>query len=385
MRKLIQLAVLVGVLAVLLVSLLLSGDISPWIKKHDTPIRLTSQPWNPNSPFGEAMVGTGDALYVVAEQSGTRYFWKYDPTTDTWGSLTSFPDTVRFKNGTALAWDYERYIYALFGGAYRDGEERDYFFRFDTQSGDWERLRDTPSEYQQGAGDAITFAEYSGKRYLYAFIGQSESHPYTHFARYDIEQDIWETMNCPPFWTTSAGNCKTDDGASLVWTGGRYIYALRGEYDETRPNGDFARYDIEENKWLPMKDIPEATYSTPEGYCGVGDGASLLWIGSWLPEHADYIYALGGGCATGEVSHVERPMGNFYYYRISTDEWGELPDAPCPVGEFNGSRLGFAGGHIHFWQGGVRLSDAGNWVCQDGEAGGDNLYMFLFPDPWRGD
>lgn len=36
-----------------------------------------------------------------------------------------------------------------------------------------------------------------------------------------------------------------------------------------------------------MRPIPEIE--------GVGDGASLLWIGNWMAEYANYIFALGGG------------------------------------------------------------------------------------------
>jgi len=78
-----------------------------------------------------------------------------------------------------------------------------------------------------------------------------------------------------------------EDGASLVWTGGDYLYALSGEYLETTPVQDFWRYDIVSDSWTTMAPIPENG--------GVGDGGSLLWVGNWLPAHADYIYALGGG------------------------------------------------------------------------------------------
>ena len=65
------------------------------------------------------------------------------------------------------------------------------------------------------------------------------------------------------------GSPVTDDGASLVWTGGEYLYALRGEWHETIPNGDFARYHIPTQTWQNMTLMPESD--------GVGDGASLLW------------------------------------------------------------------------------------------------------------
>jgi len=67
--------------------------------------------------------------------------------------------------------------------------------------------------------------------YLYALTGNS--HRGLVFARYNISTDTWESLNFNPSWSA------TDDGASLAAIGD-LIYALKGEVDETTPNGDFA-------------------------------------------------------------------------------------------------------------------------------------------------
>jgi hypothetical protein len=200
-------------------------------------------------------------------------------------------------------------------------------------------------------GAATAWSGYDGQ--IYAISGNKNRK--SMFARYDSSINSWNELPFNPNWTS------TDDGASLVWTGGEYLYALRGEWLETVPNQDFARFHIPTKSWEDMKPIPESG--------GVGDGASLLRIGNWLSEYCDYndyIFALGGG---GSGEEGEAPGYNFYHYSISQDEWKESEQIPCPVGNYVGNRLGFADGHIYYWQGAL-----GTWDC-DGAA----FYMLELP------
>ena len=45
-----------------------------------------------------------------------------------------------------------------------------------------------------------------------------------------------------------------------------------------------------------MSDIPEID--------GVGDGGSLLYIGDWMGEHDDHIFALGGGARMNPLDTI---------------------------------------------------------------------------------
>jgi hypothetical protein len=189
--------------------------------------------------------------------SSTPYFWRYNLTANSWDLMnTSGLPIGAFRSGTALAWDHNDYTYALLGGRYSDNDRR-LFYQYSISNNNWDPLLDTP--HIQGAGDALTWSGYDEQ--IYAFLG-SEEHG-TVFARYNPPNDSWNALSFNPNWTC------TDDGASLVWTGGKYIYALRGEYDETVPNGDFARYCIPNGTWEDMSPINERE--------GVGDGASILW------------------------------------------------------------------------------------------------------------
>jgi hypothetical protein len=171
------------------------------------------------------------------------------------------------------------------------------------------------------------------------------------FAYYNVSDGSWNELPFNPNWTS------TDDGASLVWAGGKYLYALRGEWQEGNPNQDFACYHIPTKSWVDLSPIPESE--------GVGDGASLLWIGSWLSKYNDYIFALGGG------SCLEEPGYNFYSYSISSNNWEPLEAIPCPIGYYVGNRLGFTNGNIYYWQGTPK--NESKWKC-DGTA----FLMFEF-------
>ena len=163
------------------------------------------------------------------------------------------------------------------------------------------------------------------------------------FARYSY--DSWETLSLNPNWTF------TDDGASLASVD-EYLYALQGEHDESIPNGNFTRYHTITYTWEDMSPMPEIE--------GVGDGASLLWIGDQISEYDDHIFSLGGG------ETDEDPGYNFYYFNLSCNNWNQLESLPCPVGYYVGNRIGYANGSIYYWQGAPST-----WDCT-----GDAFYMY---------
>ena len=311
-----------GTVLVILATFALSSFASPCeVCSTLTWQEVTASP--KSGGYGQALLGTGDALYLLrAWSTGSWHFWRYDPESATWQTLTPPPE--RPKNGTAMTWDGLEHIYVLLGGAYDDRGRR-FFYRYHIASNSWERLADTPGD--QGAGNAITWSFYDSR--IYAFIGHEKLG--SRFASYDPKTNKWKLLTMPAGWNS------TDDGASLVWAGGPYLYALRGEYDETRPAGSFARYRIDTQTWERLSDLPDPA--------GVGDGASLLWIGYWVPQLAPYVFALGGGGAR------EEPGYSFFVFDTYRLSWARLADLPCPVGQYNGNRLAYAAGALWYWQG----------------------------------
>ena len=312
-----------------------------WISQGTSPL---------TGGYGEAVVGAGDSIYVVKclYASSKPIFYRYDTTSQVWGDepVDGLP-TGAFRNGTALAWDGQRYIYALGGARYDDPNRRE-FYRYDTHLRMWTDLPESP--HAQGAGDALTWSGFDGK--LYAFLGSAKhSGGTTEFAVYDPSEGEWDILEMP--WSN------TDDGASLAWAGDTSIYALRGEYNETIPTGDFARYDILAGDWEQMADLP--------GSGGIGDGGSLLWIDSGQDQLSDVIFALSGGSATEEPGH------EVYSYSIANATWTQEADIPCPIEYYVGNRLAFAGDSLYYWQGSPTSE---KWLC-----GGNAFFASLLEPP----
>jgi hypothetical protein len=322
-----------------------SGSSDSWVWVRDTV----------TGTFGEAVVGTGTDIYIARGTS----FYRYRPADNSLTELAAppQPDGAAFKTGAALAWErVENCIYALYGAA--NGESRRYFYRYNLLDNTWDRMDDTPVD--QGEGDAMVWTYPGPGPFLYATIG-GEQRP-TYLYGFDFMSGMWvhwdwlgRELEDPP-----AG---MGDGASLVDTGSFYLYALRGEFYETSPLYDFWRYDMENNTWTVMADIPAEPHSGGSG--GVGDGGSLLYVGQWLPVHADYIYALSGNQA--EPDGI--PDNRTYRYTISTNTWERLADLPFGVGYYVGSRLGYADGNIYAWQGAPSTWDGG----------GDDLAKYRLP------
>ena len=332
-----------GLAALLLLAVAAYGLSSPtWQHESRTP---------KSGGIGQAVCGAAASLFVIRGYStGRCQFWEYDSSVGVWRVLTEWtppksePATPipRPKSGTALAWDGEDRIYALFGGAGSDAR-RVLFYVYEISTNRWLRLADSP--HAQGAGNALTWCGSDSS--LYALLGSDKRG--SSFARYAPATDSWQLLALNPSWVC------TDDGASLAWGGGRYIYALSGEWEDAGPpHTDFAQYDREEDQWQDLAPIPES--DSYGGSAGVGDGGSLLWIGNWDSEEVDCVYALGGG------GYREDPGYAFYRYRIPQDEWERLTDIPCPVGEWVGSRLGYAGGSIYCWQGNKSSATCGGAV-----------------------
>ncbi len=340
MKKRILLA-----LVLLTVMIDIIGLLHPWYGENNgqsdngwfSDQKITSWVGRTNTTFtggyGECVSGDGKYIYILQEKTATSTpnFVRYNPVNNSWNSL-SVPPSVSFKNGVAMAYDYNGNFYVLTGSSYSDGANRVEFYRYNISTDTWIRLADSP--HVQGAGDAIVYSGYDNR--IYAFLGRAH---YTGsykpdvqgiFTRYDPTTDRWTNLSYPP-WPG------TDDGSSLVWTGGKYIYALQGEYYENKPLRSFARYDITTDSWQVMSDIPAKD--------GVGDGGSLLWIGYYDQNYTNIIFALdGNGCN-------ETPGYNFSVYYINKDTWQREDNIPSPIGYYVGNRLAYASGKIWYWQG----------------------------------
>jgi len=297
----------------------------------------------PGTPlYGITVEGAGENIYITNTSRVVRY-----NTTAGWWEDVAVPG--QFMNGSCLCWGGDNYIYALGGGSYTmaaDPLRRNYkFYRYDISNDNWTNLANTP--WHQGPGDALTWVKIGDNEYIYAFLGttsvSASPGDIVQFWRYNIAYNNWDENLTP----NSYG---ADDGASLAWTGGDYIYALPGAYDEGLPKEDerhFLRYSISGDNWVEMAKAP---YNAAGGF---DDGGSLAYPGS-----GDYIYALKGGDDYGGGG--SSPGDNFWGYSISGDNWEILQNIPAGVGDNNGRRLGVVGGNIYCWRG--SFGDGTLWV-----------------------
>ena len=157
----------------------------------------------------------------------------------------------------------------------------------------WTMLAPTPGTIYYGGA-----LVYTGGDYIYALRGSGSAD----FYRYSISENSWTTMTATP---NTIGY-----GSALVYTGGDYIYALRG-WGYT----NFYRYSISGNSWTTMALTPNT----------IGGGGSLVYTGE------DYIYALRG---SGSV--------DFYRYSISGNSWTTMTLTPNSIG--GGGSLVYTGG-----------------------------------------
>ena len=302
---------------------------------------------------GQAVGTDGQRLYIIRQYGSQNIptFVAYDVTPTKAGSptplLVNDPDLLScpgkaIQSGVAIAADRNpsrdevaTSLYVLAGRYNKTRTKptpvRKCFFRYDIASGDWQRLADTP--YEQGSGDALTYVEWEGKAYLYAFVGSQcedtdrpPDQPTIAFLRYDIEGNSWTELPHPAQWRA------VDDGASLAWDGGRYVYALHGSNCSDKPTKGFARFDLLTQTWEERPDIPEL----------VNDGGSLVWDGG------NFLYAVVGGSQTSA-----------YRYDLTAQQWQPLPDMPCPVGAHTGNLLAHISGVLYAWQGNASSANCG--------------------------
>jgi len=307
-----------------------SENCSASVKKNNSWVVAGYAPRIDN--YGVAVTNAENYIYVANSNTlGTRVnFMRYDPTAGgSWTYLATPANGSPFKNGTVLAWNGGNYIYALGGGAENDRVEvngaRHWFYRYHIDSNWWEFLDNTGNTDNnsnlgaQGAGDALVAVG----SYVYAIVGNR--YIGSTFWKYIIATNTWTQLALPAAWSNS-----TDDGCSLVSTGGDYLYAFQGQ--AITVDNSFYRYSIPENSWTKMADAP----------AGVDDGGSLLWLGG------DNIYALLGGNPSNENIRDNC----FSVYSQKDNSWTQLENLPQGIGDPNGQRMGGIGGkNIYVWRG----------------------------------
>jgi len=189
----------------------------------------------------------------------------------------------------------------------------------------------TPKTYADGI--AITRVLDSGTTYFCALPGGT-----TYWWHYRVDSDSWTIMS-------SSLPAPSGYGASLIWTGGDYLYYVRGS-----STTEFYGYSISTANWVTLSSAPDT----------IAKGGSAVWAGG------DFIYVIRGA-----------DTYDFWAYSIADNSWTAKTQTNAKVD--NESTLAWdENDNLYFLRGGedtfykyVLSSDS--WITLTGKGLPDNL------------
>lgn len=250
-----------------------------WTQLTDTP-----------GPIGQGsdIQNVNGKLYVMRGAS-TQIVYTYNTVTQKWlvptfGMYDGFFRGVSY-NTFSYGADIEKgdgnFFYITKGGF------DNYFIRYDSDTGAFTRLADSPNGFYQ-AGDLMYDSE---NNKIYAITKTSD----LGFYQYDIATNVWTEITGDPLPALPG------TGATLAFDGSRYIYYNRGGTTTS-----FYRYDLDASsgaRWSTMTVAPAT----------IGTGAELVYKNGNL-------YLLRGGATTA-----------FYRYNVGANNWTTLTVVPASV------------------------------------------------------
>jgi hypothetical protein len=285
-------------------SINISGDIrGPQFKKN---VWATMAQTPQAVGYGASLIYTGDDFIYAIVGFGENEFFRYSISNDSWSQMADYANsaTSQIRSGADLIYTGGDYIYGTRGSGTTQ------FERYSIINNTWENRASTPAAVGcAGGGNSPCGGSlvYTGGDYIYALRGVAT----TTFYRYSISSDSWSTIGSTPD--------TINDGNDMVYTGGDYIYALRGQ------STDFYKYSIANDAWTSAASTP----ATVEG------GGSLVYTGG------DYIYALRGNNSK-----------MFWRYSISEDFWMNISIEDAPSNVNDGGSLVYTGDYIYALEGG---------------------------------
>ena len=160
-------------------------------QEENTWIKIAEAPCDIGG--GGGVVFYGNALYVMCG-GGSKDFWKLDLNSNSWTKLASLPEGVGY--GAGMAFDGARYIYVTKGTTWLGLKPSNKFWRYDINQNIWETLPDTP----EGVGAVGSICYANGLIYL---------RPGNHFSRgfyaYSPDSQSWEKKASGPRCALAAG------------------------------------------------------------------------------------------------------------------------------------------------------------------------------------
>lgn len=240
--------------------------------------KISNNTWETlsNTPWTTRYVGVTynqqDNLLYVFRGNGSYDWWKYDDSTDTFTGSIELPATP--GSGADLVYS-DNYVY------YRRGNGSASFYRMGV-GGTWQTLGNSPA----AASDDNKGIKADSSLYYYQGSGT------TNFWKYDTSGVGWTTALSTP--------ATVSYGASLVYSGGNYIYGTRGGMNRT-----FWRYKIGVGETWDDAVVADLPVGSEVGY------------GSRLVTDGTDIYMVAG-----------MGISNFLKYSVTSNTWTVLGQAP---------------------------------------------------------
>jgi hypothetical protein len=193
---------------------------------------------------GACLVAAGSVVFA-AKGGNTVEWWRYD---SLWSERVGVPSgQKKLREGVGAAavrrGDTD-FVYLLKASGTRE------FYRCNVRNGIWETMADAPpgsSGHPFKNGSALAF---DGVRTVYALKGKDNE-----FFAYDPAGDRWTTRAALPLAGSTGRRKKAGAGAGLASLGGpdrAGIYALKGG-----GTNEFWKYEADSDYWFQMTDMPE--------------------------------------------------------------------------------------------------------------------------------
>ena len=271
---------------------------------------------------------TAAGLIYAARGKKTLDFYRYDPSGDTWTTLTSILPGAESKlpeKGCRGVCDGNGHVYMT------KGNNTFGFWSYDIAASTWAALADVPAGptgKRVKGGTDLAYVEVNDTGFVYLLKGYK-----CEFWRYNTIAGTWQQLADAPTGIKE----KWDKGSWIVYDGANTIYAHKAKY-YVGTEHELWSYDIALNQWSssPLRGMP--LYGLHSGKIKkkkAKDGGGAAWVSGM-----NWIFALKGG----NTQQVWR-------YEVAADSWCEADTLPQVGSSGKKKRVSLGGDLVHTGEG----------------------------------